>query len=120
QTGQGILKSELHPRDLDIADVSVQQYARKRMNEQILLDGMARASASALEKLGLRMDESERDKLGEPAGILLNVTQQKQVAYPMFRSFGVSVHHRGCRGDAEAMRRPNDFDPLAHFQLVGA
>ena len=90
------------------------------MNDQVLLDRMTRTSASAPEKLGLRMDESERYKLGEPAGILLDVTQQKQVAHPMFLSFGVAVHHCGCRGDAEAMRRPNDFDPLPHLQLVGA
>src|SRR5262249_15628920 len=84
QTGQRILKPELHPRNLDIADVAVQQNARKRMNDQILTDRMARASASSLEKPRLGVNESQGNKLGKSAGVLLNVSEQKQMLDPMF------------------------------------
>src|ERR1700737_376681 len=89
------------------------------MHDQILVGRVTRPGASALKQLGLRMDESQGNKLSESASILLNVAEQKQMSHPMFRKLGMAVHHRGRRGDAEAMRRPNHFDPLPHFQLVG-
>ena len=39
---------------------------------------------------------------------------------PMFGKLGMAIHHRGGRGNAEAVRRADHFDPLPHFQFIGA
>jgi len=61
---------------LNVGDVAIQQNARERVNDQILVDRTARASASFLKKLGLGMDETKGNKLGESVSFLLNLTQQ--------------------------------------------
>ena len=113
-------KAKLDPRDLNVGDVAVQKHAGERMNDQILVVRTSRAGASALEKSGLGMDESQGNKFGKSARFLLNLAEQKQMPYPMFGKLGVAVHHRGGRGNAEAVRRANDLDPLPHFQFIGA
>ena len=43
QTGQGLFKPKLDPRNLNVGDVAVQQNAGERMNDQILVDRTTRA-----------------------------------------------------------------------------
>src|ERR1019366_3381969 len=119
QAGQGCFKSKLDPRDLDVGDVAVQKHACECMDDQIFVDRVSCAGASGLEKSGLRMNESQRNKFRKLARFFLNLAEQKQMSYPMFRTLGVAVHHCGCRGYAETVRRANHLDPLSHFQFIG-
>ena len=65
------------------------------------------------------MDESQGNKFGESAGLFLNFAQQKNMPDPMFGKLGMAIHHRGGRGNAEAVRRADHIDPLPYFQLIG-
>src|SRR5215469_8055515 len=115
QASQGFFKPKLDPRDLNVGDVAIQENARERMNDQILVDRSTRSGASALKKPGIGMDESQGNKLGKSSSVLLNVAEQKEMPYPMFRKLGMAVHHSGCRRNAETMSGPDDFNPLADF-----
>ena len=66
------------------------------------------------------MDETQRNELGESACVLLNLAQQKQMPHPVFRTFRMAVHHRAGGGDAQSMRRADNFDPLAHLEFIRA
>src|SRR6202035_886335 len=118
QASQRLLVTKLHPGDLNIRDVSVQKHTTKRVNDYILVRRMSRARASNLEELGLRVDESQRNKFSESAGFLLNFAQQKQMPYPMFGPLGVAIHHSRRRRNAKAVRGFNHFNPLPYFQFI--
>src|SRR6266581_7777208 len=119
QTSQGLLKTKFDPRNLNVRDVAVQKHPGKRMNVQILVDRTSCTGATALEQFSLRMDESQRNELGKSACFLLNLAEEKQMPHPVFRELGMPVHHCGCRGNAETVRRANHLNPLPYFQLVG-
>ena len=52
--------------------------------------------------------------------VIADPAKQEQVPHPVFRTLGVAVHHRGRRGDVEAVGRANHLDPLRRRQLVRA
>ena len=63
------------------------------------------------------MHETERHELCEATRLFLHVAQQHQVTHPVRFPFGVTVHHRRGRANAEAMRRLDDIKPLIDSQL---
>ncbi len=99
------LKSELHPRHLNIFDRAMQQHARQRMHAQMIVAFRAGASAAVLKKPRLFVNEAERHEFREAAGAFLNRAQQQNVPHPVGGLFDVAVHHRRGRWDAELVRR---------------
>src|SRR5262249_10978317 len=60
----------------------------------------------------LLMNEREGHEFGEPLGLLLDVAQQVHVLDPVGRGLDVPVHDGRSGGDAEAVGRGDDLDPL--------
>ncbi len=68
----------------------------------------------------LVVDEAERHELGETAGALLDVADQREVRRDVARRFDVAVHDRRRRAQPDLVRGGDDLDPAVAAQLVRA
>ena len=59
-----------------------------------------RSCNSLMEEQSILMDESERDELGEAAGLVLDFTEQQKLIDPVLGRLDVSVHQRGGAANA--------------------
>jgi len=69
-------------------------------------------------ELGVLPNEAQRDELGEPAGLHLDLSQQIDVARDVAGRLDVSVHDRGRGGKPERVSRSNDLDPVGRRQFL--
>ena len=60
------------------------------------------------------MDETQRNELGNPAGLLLYASKEGHVVGQLRRCLLVPEHHRGSGGNAQVMRRRDYLDPLVN------
>ena len=78
----------------------------------------AGARKSLMEEDRVLMHESQRNKLGEAAGLALNLPQHMKLIDPVLGSFDVAIHQRGGAANATSVRGADDFLPLRGRKLV--
>ncbi len=112
------VRTELHPRTLDVVDRAVQQQPGHRVHRPVLTDGGTGPGHAGQIDRRTVVDERQRHELGEPPGALLDAAQQPQVSHPLRRCVHVPVHHRGRGGQAHLMRGCDDLHPGRGRQLA--
>src|SRR5580704_101990 len=71
-----------------------------------------------MEEQSILMDESERDKFGEAAGLLLDFAEQQKLIDPVLGRLDVSIHQRGSATDAAGVGGTYDLLPLLGGKFV--
>src|SRR5580698_5909553 len=77
-----------------------------------------RSRDSLLEEQSILMDETQRNELGEAAGLLLNFAKQYKLINPVLGRFHVSIHQRGSAANGAPVRCADDLLPLLGGKLV--
>ena len=118
QTKLRELPVQFDPGHLHVIDRACQQNPRQRMDFQMLRKRWSRTRNALMKKQSILMNETERHKLGKPAGLFLNLAEKQKLIYPMSRSLHMPIHQRRCAADTKMMSCADNFFPLFRGQLV--
>src|ERR1017187_5372686 len=85
---------QLHPGNLNVVDGTGEQQTRQGVHFQMFRKRRPGSSQPLVKQQSVLVNETERNEFGEPSGLVLNFAQEIHLADPVFRCFGVAVHHR--------------------------
>ncbi len=114
------LRARLHPGDLDVLDPRVQREPGDRMHQQHLAEGRPRPGSALEVDRRLHVHERQRDELGEPARLTLELADGDEVARPVPGPVDVTEHDRVVRAEPDLVRGAVHLEPLRGRDLVGA
>ena len=111
--------ADLHPRGLNVVDVTVVGDPADCVDEHRLAEGGAASSLALQIDRRCHVDKRQRDELGEATGTLLEITRADEVPRPVHRILDGPEHDRHVRGEPHRVRNLVTVQPLLGVDLVG-
>ena len=114
------LGAKLDPRRLNVLDPRVEHEARRRVQDNRLVEGRAVAGLALESDRRLFGDKRQRHEFGKAARLALEVANAVQVARDVDRALDMAEHDRRGRAEPDAVCGAHHLEPLLGVDLVGA